>query len=69
MSFNDFDSNRESILDKSYGELIFTKNVWGMNEDGTPFWFWTELETYPCSKEELGIDNSEGKKSRFMPIK
>ena len=55
-------------LDKAYGEIVFTSNAWGTNENGTFFWKWTDLETYPCSTEELGIDRTEGKKSRFMPF-
>ena len=68
MSFNAFDSNSESILDKSYGEIVFTSHTWGIKEDGIFFLEDKDLESYSCSKEELGTDKSQGKRSRFMPL-
>ena len=61
-----FDSNPDPILDKSYGELTFASSVWGVNEDGSVFWNIVDLETHPCSEEELGVDSEQG--TRFMPV-
>ena len=52
--------------DKSYGELYFTSDEWGVKEDGKVFIKRTVLETFPCSKEEFSSDNDQGK--TFMPI-
>ena len=62
----DYDSNEEEILDKSYGEFVFNTSVWGLKEDGSIFWFQDEMESYPCSKEEIGVDIAEP--HRFNPV-
>lgn len=57
VSLTVFDSNTELVLDKSYGEFKFLKSQWGIDEtDGSFFHQFIDLEAYPCTKEELGID-------------
>ena len=34
IAFTDFDNEREPILDKSYGEIIFNAYEWGSDENG-----------------------------------
>ena len=53
--------------DKSYGELYFTSSELKVAEDGKTFIKRTDLETFPCSKEEFSSDNDKGK--TFMPIR
>ena len=35
IAFTAFDNEREIILDRSIGELVFKRYEWGNNEDGT----------------------------------
>ena len=65
MAFTGYDSVEENILDKSYGELIFSTSEWGF-KDGQTYLEYTDLETHTCSEEELGLVN--GEQTRFMQI-
>eukprot|EP00354_Favella_ehrenbergii_P012467 CAMPEP_0170453360 /NCGR_PEP_ID=MMETSP0123-20130129/1963_1 /TAXON_ID=182087 /ORGANISM="Favella ehrenbergii, Strain Fehren 1" /LENGTH=142 /DNA_ID=CAMNT_0010715697 /DNA_START=180 /DNA_END=608 /DNA_ORIENTATION=- len=67
LAFTAYDSEREQILDPSYGELVFNSYEWGPNPDGSYFTRRERLEAHICTREELGIDeNREG--ARFMPL-
>ena len=37
IAFTDYDTNQEQILDKSYGELVFSAYEWGVDEKGDYF--------------------------------
>ena len=62
----DYDGNKEVVFDKTYGEIVFTLASWGINEDESIFSNIPDLETYPCTPEELGL--TENDSTRFMPL-
>ena len=66
VAFVDHDFNYTAGLDRSYGELYFSRSEWGFDEDGEFFVERTRLETYPCTEEELNSSSELGK--RFMPL-
>ena len=37
IAFTDYDTNPELILDKSYGEIVFSAHEWGVNDEGDYF--------------------------------
>ena len=37
VAFTEFDTITEPILDKSYGELVFSAYTWGIDENGKSF--------------------------------
>ena len=65
MAITGYDSVTEDTFDKSYGELTFATSEWGF-KDGEPYVEYTDLESHPCSEEELGFEN--GDETIFMPI-
>ena len=56
-----------SGLDPSIGEIKFSRVSLGQGDNGLPFVTQTELESHPCTREELGLEESQNKK--FMPIR
>ena len=65
IAFTAYDNERESILDPSYGRLIFNHYSWGPDQNGTYKSIRKEIPSHTCSTEELGL---EGQNSSFMPI-
>ena len=63
-----FDSLKEPTLEPSYGEIVFVNSYWGHSENGEVYWTEKEIPSHTCSREELGLDQSENGSS-FFPIK
>ena len=53
-AFTSYSDLTEWELPAEYGRLAINSFSWGIGEDGAPFATRTELETHPCSKEEMG---------------
>ena len=69
IGFTAYDNEREYILDKSIGELMFVAYEWGEDaQSGDVFSKRERIPSHPCSKDELGLGNNEGDR-RFYPIK
>ena len=47
-----------SGLDPSIGEIKFSRISFGPGENGLPFLETTEIESHPCTREELGLEES-----------
>ena len=56
VGFSGYDSEREWVLDKSYGELVFNSYSWGNDENGDPFAERKPLKTHICTRENLGLE-------------
>jgi len=72
IAFTAYDSEREDILDASYGNLQFTSYEWYEDEDGNPQIEFVDIPSHTCSREELGLDNDgdgdNNGESLFYPI-
>ena len=60
-----FDSVRENILDPEYASIQFMYSQWEVLEDGEIWSDEFEVESHPCTEEELGLTPGD---SKFMPI-
>lgn len=58
----------DGSLDPSIGEIVYTKYDWGFDSDGKYYIAARRLESYPCSKAELGLDQGRLSEAKFMPI-
>ena len=68
VAFTAYDSEREWILDPSYGSLIFNSFSWGANEDGTFFTERKKLDSHLCTDYEFGLGNAaDGEGAKFLP--
>ena len=67
VAFTAYDNERENIIDPSIGDLVFIANQWGVNEDGEVYEETVTLKSHACSREELGLIDSEPANSRFFP--
>ena len=56
VAFTAYDSEKEWILDPSYGKLEIKTYSWGPRPDGSFFTERTPLESRVCSKEDLGLE-------------
>ena len=66
VAFTAYDSEREWILDETYGELVFNHFSWGPR-NGT---YYTErllLNQHNCTAEELGLEG-DPTSHRFYPL-
>ena len=65
-AFTAFDSETEEILDPTYGELVFKRYFWGVQEDGTYVAGRERITSaHKCTSEELGLGDDK-KESKFM---
>ena len=55
-AFSAYDNQRERILDPSYGELVFMASDWRLEADGTTTLNRKILESHPCTRAELGLE-------------
>lgn len=62
------DNNPEPIDDPTIGQVVFNHYNWGRHSDGTRFSDRFPINSYTCSREELGLDG-DNNKARFYPIK
>ena len=67
VAFTAYDSEREWILDKSYGEILFNEYKWGTDADGNPFTARNRLETHQCTREELNLEGDPAN-AKFYPL-
>ena len=59
VAFTAYNNEREYILDKSIGELMFIAYEWGEDaETGDVFVKRERIPSHPCSKDELGLGNN-----------
>ena len=49
------DVANEVYLDPSIGTLIFQHAIWGIGPNGDIIGSTTNLNSYPCSEEDLGL--------------
>ena len=61
-----YDSNTEIIEDPQYGNLKARLHAWGFGAQGEGGG--GELETHPCTQEELGLSDDSENESLFYPI-
>ena len=66
VAFTSYESQSEYILDPTYGRLVFEKVSWGVDETGSFFTNYEEMDKHVCTKEELGHGDPEGLK--FLPV-
>ena len=65
VAFASFDDQNEYLLDPTYGRLVFEKAYWGVDENGSFFTSYVEMNSQRCTKEELGFGEPE--RMKFMP--
>ena len=64
-----YDAEKDTILDPTYGHIIFEYSTWGQKEDGSGFFIEkVPIGSHYCSPEELGLTEDKSK-SKFLPIK
>ena len=67
VGLSSFDTNTEPILDPQYGELVFLKRRWKFSQEEGELEDHNEvINTHTCTREELGLDDSEN--SLFYPM-
>jgi len=65
--FTEYDSNPEPILDPTIGEVVFNHYRWGPEPDGTYISERKRIQSHPCSREELGLEEDRSN-AMFMPV-
>ena len=62
--------HHESILDPTYGELVYKSYEWGTDLDNPDSTYSgrTSIPSHPCSRDELGLEGADQSKSHFFPI-
>ena len=69
VGFTAYDNEQTWSLDPSYGELVINTYEWGLRDDGSPYTDRQRLETHNCTREELTLEEGEGRSSSgFYPI-
>ena len=56
-----FDPSTYKPIDPAYGRVRFRKREWGPTEDGNFFMGYSEVESHPCTTEELGLTGTDRK--------
>ena len=57
--FNPFDPSTHKLPDPQFGRIKVSKLTWGPDENGVFSISNIELDTHPCSPEELGLSGSD----------
>ena len=58
---NPFDPNTYKLIDPAYGRIRFRKREGGPTADGGFFMENVEIESHPCTTEELGLTGTDHK--------
>ena len=66
--FTGYAADEDSIIDPTYGELVFKYAKWGTDANGDFYDIYEVLDTHICTKEELGLVEGQ-EEGRFMPIR
>ena len=59
VAFTEYNTKREYELDKKYGGIVINSYSWGTDSEGKSFTDRSEMQTHPCSLEEMGLVDSE----------
>ena len=65
VALSSFDSSKESQLPPEYGYIKFQMSRWEVLENGEIDFRLIDVDSHPCSEEELGLT---GNNSKFYPI-
>ena len=71
VAFTAYDSEKEWILDRKYGELYFQEQAWGEKADGTFFTSSNRISSAVCTREQLSLTDDmtdDNSVSEFLPL-